>query len=83
MSELPRAMSSNDDVFKEHWSRYSIKVFVDGVEQRDVQSYDIDDGSIVKLKKDRENKPLISGDTFVTETVRGVVTVSANDIQSR
>ncbi|WP_397586666.1 hypothetical protein [Sphingobium fuliginis] len=72
---IPRRMSVDDETVD--WSiAPHLSISVDGVEQQQVISYDIDAGLIVKFAMDGEGKAVVRDDERVTEEVRGVVTVT-------
>lgn len=54
-----------------------IRVFVDGVEQKEVVEYDCDAGTVLRNKLDADGKAQLTQDKseVLRETVKGVVTV--------
>jgi hypothetical protein len=73
--ELPRKLDARDEEAKPFLSQGTIAVFLDGVEQRDVESYDMDAGEIVCLMRDEKGQIVYKGADFTTETLKGAVTV--------
>jgi hypothetical protein len=59
-----------------------LRIFVDGIEQREVVSYDCDAGTVLRNKLDAEGRAQINPnepDQVWRETVRGDVTVEWKD----
>lgn len=77
--DLPRAGSTNPSD-----PRYNprlgglipIKVWLGGIEQKHVETYDIDEGFIVRAVPDEAGNLRVDGDEFMRERVLGVVTVA-------
>lgn len=72
--DLPARRSVSDDDFDPIY--FGTRVFVDGVEQRNVMSYDIDAGRVTRCAQDARGHLIIRDDEVVTEVVTGCVKVS-------
>lgn len=76
MMELPRKLDAGDDAARPFLSKGTIAVFVDGIEQKFVQSYDMDAGEITRYMKNEKGEIFtVDGNVIATETIKGVVTV--------
>lgn len=74
--QLPRKLDARDDAAQPFLSNGTIAVFLDGIEQQRVQSYDMDAGEIVRCMKNEKGEVFtIDGEIIATETVKGEVTV--------
>jgi hypothetical protein len=73
---LMRVTAKNgDDDYWRHYFERAPTVYLDGVRQLDVIEADDIRGYIVRTVIDRDGKPVIDGDHFVTEKVHGVVEI--------
>ncbi|MDN4632303.1 hypothetical protein QCD71_12315 [Sphingomonas sp. PsM26] len=74
----PRAASVDldDPRFDPDVQRPDLLIFLDGVQQYNVTTYDMDDGFIVRVKVDAAGRFQLNeaGDEVATERVEGVVT---------
>jgi hypothetical protein len=77
--DLPRAASVNraDPLYNaDVILDLPIAVWLDGVEQQHVETYDIDKGFIIRAALDDAGKLRVEFDEILTECVTGVVTVA-------
>lgn len=74
MIAIPVRLSVADDDFDPIY--LGMSVFVDGVEQHKVLSYDIEAGRVVRFAEDAKGNLIVRGDEAVTEDVTGRVEVS-------
>ena len=79
LKDLPRAASvnPNDPLYNvDVGLDMPIAVWLDGVKQQDVETYDIDDGFIICGVRDDVGNLRVEDDEFVRERLTGVVTVA-------
>ena len=69
----PRQGQVGDEFHRQH---PYVRVFLDGVEMREVIAYDMDAGMIERISRDAGGKLVMVGDDFATETLLGTVEVT-------
>lgn len=69
----PRQGRVGDEFHRQH---PCVRVFLDGVEMREVIAYDMDAGTIERISRDAGGKLVMVGDDFATETLHGTVEVT-------
>lgn len=74
MTNIPQRLSAEtSDPFEKSWL-HRVRVFLDGVEQTECVQYDVPEGFVLRYAT-KDGQPIVRGDSFVVERVRGTVTV--------
>ena len=70
---MPRQGQVGDEFHRQH---PTVRVFLDGVEMRDVIAYDMDAGTIERHIRNKDGSLRLRNGEFMTETLRGKVEVT-------
>lgn len=73
--EPPRRLDVDDPTYEPTVGPWVV-IHLDGAEQSNALAYDIDAGTIRRMRCDDQGTPIVNGDEIETEVVHGTVTVS-------